>query len=100
MKLLDLLHKLHKRPDSQIAAPLAPELRQPPPVPEVPRKPPCAAPSAEPSKNSESKPPAEAGSPLQKLAGLYERALFDGDSHGDDSETPGDPPSEEAPDRE
>jgi hypothetical protein len=100
MKLLDLLRKLHKRPDSQITVPLAPELRQPPPAPEVPRKPPAAAPSAEPSKNSESKPPAEAGSPLQKLAGLYEQALFEADSPGDEPETPGDLPIEEPSDRE
>ena len=34
LKLLDLLRKLHKRADSEITAPLAPDLRQPPPPPE------------------------------------------------------------------
>jgi hypothetical protein len=80
LKLLDQLRKMHKRPDSAITAPLAPELRQTPPPREVTPEPEPAAASAAASKNETTKPPAEPGSPSESLVNLYEKALSEPDS--------------------
>ena len=93
LKLLDQLRKLHKRPDSAITAPLAAELRQPPPPPEVTPEPEPAAVPAAPSKKDTTKPPAEPASPSESLVNLYENALSKPDS-------PADPPRKESQTRD
>ena len=92
MKLLDLVKKLHKRPDSEITEWLSPEMRQPPPVPEVDEEAqPEAAPGGAP-KNEKTKPPQ---TPFPDVVRIIDDVLSGRKPGETASPKPGDPPQSE-----